>query len=425
MVELRKLAWQNGIIPLHRNFSGEVGRVLLPSFKTGSQRQRVLFNISDVAALQEDQNKKFQRIDRAIQGGWLTVAAGKRAVGIDPEEGDDVYLRKISVEAVPPDDQIREPAPDNGIETRSGNGNGKKVLSDIISNLEIKQDEPTGLEARIIAQAPRAEHTTAQTRFMEIQEREEASLSEVMEKELQEFFEELGRKAAEAALPILEELFKTAKKGEDITLGENSSRLEFKEHEYLKAFFKQGPEVEISTARIMEAMNMQLEVPIFTAIYEAHYLSVATESTAEAMGAIGLATDIADPVARAIQATGGTRAGLIELNAQARETLFRAIQEGRALGEGAQQLAARIEQQVPGYWRRNIFGIQGRDAWISPAERAKVIARTETKHAQRMSALIMGRGQDVAHFHDLSEMRNEIPRSVRVFISGQLGRVGC
>ncbi|KKM56158.1 hypothetical protein LCGC14_1552060, partial [marine sediment metagenome] len=353
MAELRKLAWQNGIIPLHTNFAGEVGTKLLPQFGAQQGKTRARFDVSDVAALQEDRNKLFQRVDRLVRGGWITVAAGKLAIGMEPGPADDVYLRPINVVTIP--SETIPPAPGED-ETRAG------------GDLETKEHEPNAFEQRLLDTMERSAATDAQNAFMASQDRNAPKLAKAMEDELIDFFEDLGRKAAEVAEPILSEMF------------------------------KQAPEVTISTERIIDAMNMSTIIPIFQEVYEKHYLLVATESTAPAMEFIGLATDIPDPVARAIMATGGTRSGLVELTAKARETLFRAIEEGRALGEGAEALAKRIKQQVPGYWRKNIFGIQGRDAWITPAERAKVIARTETKHAQRVSSLHMGKSQGVTRF---------------------------
>ncbi|KKK87739.1 hypothetical protein LCGC14_2750240, partial [marine sediment metagenome] len=47
---------------------------------------------------------------------------------------------------------------------------------------------------------------------------------------------------------------------------------------------------------------------------------------------------------------------------------------------------------------RRIKSMVGAGPWKSPEIRARVIARTETKHAQRMSAVIMGKDQGVTVF---------------------------
>ncbi len=337
MAEMRKLAWQNGVIPLQGNFASEINRALLPQFGRDN-RIRSRFDVSDIEALQEDVNKRAERIDRGVKTGWISVASAKRAIGMEPEKGDEVYLRGFAIVAVPVG-QVAPPPPDMG--TRA------------LAALERKD---TGFERRIADTAPRAPATDAQQVFMAHQEAAAPILSPLMEKELIDFFDMLGKRAAEVGEPILAETFKAS--GEDMIMVE----------------------------RIFEAMNMLEIVPIFEEVYEKQYLRVLTESTAEAFDIIGLQTDVPDPVARAVVATGGRRAGLVDLKSQTKRSLFVAIEEGRSLGEGADALAKRIAQVVE------------RGPWSTVEIRSRVIARTETKHAQRVSVLHMAKGQGVQQF---------------------------
>ncbi len=337
MAEMRKLAWQNGVIPLQGNFASEINRALLPQFGRDN-RIRSRFDTSDVEALQEDVNKRAERIDRGVKTGWISVGTAKREVGLEPKLGDEVYLRGFAIVAVPVG-QVAPPPDDTG--TRA------------LSALERKD----GLSEKIrIEDVRHVPATDAQQAFMAHQEAAAPMLSPLMEKELTKFFEMLGQRAATAALPILEEEFKAS--GQDTIMVE----------------------------RIFEAMNMPEIVPIFEEVYEKQYLRVLTESTAEAFDIIGLQTDVPDPVARAVVATGGRRAGLVDLKSQTKKSLFVAIEEGRSLGEGAQALAKRIAQIVE------------RGPWSTVEIRSHVIARTETKHAQRVSVLHMARSQDVQQF---------------------------
>ncbi|KKL55588.1 hypothetical protein LCGC14_2253920, partial [marine sediment metagenome] len=177
MAELRKLAWQNGIIPLHTNFAGVVSTKLLPQFGPQNGKVRARFDVSDVAALQEDRNKLFQRIDRAVRGGWITVAAGKLAVGLEPGPADDVYLRPISVVTIPSETMPAAPGED---ETRGGGA------------LETKEHEPNAFEQRLLDTMERSAATDAQNAFMASQDRNAPKLAKVMEDELIDFFEDLG-----------------------------------------------------------------------------------------------------------------------------------------------------------------------------------------------------------------------------------------
>jgi hypothetical protein len=100
MGELRRLAYENCIIPIQSMILEELNVKLLPDFDTNFNR--VLdFDRSNVRVLQEDENKKVERIDRAVSGGWLQVSEGQRLAGFPVDETQNVYLRKIATVAVP------------------------------------------------------------------------------------------------------------------------------------------------------------------------------------------------------------------------------------------------------------------------------------------------------------------------------------
>ena len=90
-----------------------------------------------------------------------------------------------------------------------------------------------------------------------------------------------------------------------------------------------------------------------------------------------LGVNLPDDVMRQIISDGGTRAGLIDIENDVREAIFRALREGRELGEGADALARRIRDYVP----------EGRFRNAGAEYRARMIARTETKNAQNESSL--------------------------------------
>lgn len=338
MEVMRELAWTNGVIPLQKNFGDTVERRVLPQFGD-VVNQRLRFDLKDVKALQEDINKIYERNDKSLKAGWITVATAKRAVGMEPEEADNVYLRPFNLVEVP----LGEPqsSPEDDMDDEKGH----KAASPI----------PQNLEERLALSAPRAEASAAQNGYMEIQETAEPALASKMRGALLLFFVEMGEKARDAALRVLEP----------------------------KASVADDPLVG---ARVLEAMNMDDITPLFATIFETHYLLTAEESTAVAMEVIGLATGIPDDVGRAIIATGGTRAGLIDLTQQTKDALFKAIEQGRAEGLGADALARRIKELVEA------------GPWSSAEVRARVIARTETKYAQRISTLEMGKDQGVQRF---------------------------
>jgi hypothetical protein len=101
MREFHQLAWTTGIIPMQRIMAGEVSRSLLPDFEGNPKNFEVKFDYSRVAALQKNQTAVFERVNKGVAGGWLTVAEGKRMMGLEPVPQDDVYLRSIATIEVP------------------------------------------------------------------------------------------------------------------------------------------------------------------------------------------------------------------------------------------------------------------------------------------------------------------------------------
>ena len=99
-VTLVELFTERVVMPEWRRVGRWLTWELLPEFETRADRW-VGFDTDDVAALQEDRNDVWSRADAAIRSGWLTVAEGKRLVGLEPDPADDVYLRSMGVEAVP------------------------------------------------------------------------------------------------------------------------------------------------------------------------------------------------------------------------------------------------------------------------------------------------------------------------------------
>lgn len=345
MGEMRKLAWTNGVIPMQKVFSGTVGRQLLPLFRMESTSTRATFDKSEVVALQEDINAIWERVDKGVQGGWVSVAQAKRAVGIEPEVGDDVYLRRLAITEV----QV-------GTETvvlEIDDDDEKRIA------IELKADPiPQSFEERLGRQNESVPATAAQIRYMDIQERMEPKLAAAFEVTLAKFFiDELGARAEAAARLILKE---------------DEKQL--------------TPEDATAADAIIEAMAMDDITPLYAQIMSVHYLEVAEGSTSLAMEVMGLATGIPDPVARAIVATGGTRAGLVDLTKQSRDALFKALEAGRAEGLAGDSLARSIRSQIE------------KGPWASVETRARIIARTETKHAQRISTLQMGSENGVELF---------------------------
>jgi HK97 family phage portal protein len=93
------------------------------------------------------------------------------------------------------------------------------------------------------------------------------------------------------------------------------------------------------------------------------------------LGALGISVGLPDSAAVEVLAQGGSRAGLLDLSKTGREKALKIIEDAREQGLGVPETARLLRDSVPA----------GRFADV--ATRAELIARTETRFAQNMSAL--------------------------------------
>ncbi|SCW61686.1 phage portal protein, HK97 family [Sphingobium faniae] len=335
MEELRKLAWNNGVLPFARMLADELQRSLLGEFgpSTGAGTVKIGWDTSEVLALQEDEDKKVDRWGKMLASGAITVYEYRIGIGEAADDSHKFYLRQISVLEVPADGK---PPPQRAL-----------------------PDPKTKAERRASEAAYARGHAFALT-----VQRSGDRLQRAFEAPLEMLFGQLGAAAGEAALPMLES-------DPALPKGLEGGRGEKADEQLIDA--------------ILEKLGIDAWNGRLRGSYEGHYLEVA-KSIAEAGERAGLGASLPDVVARSIVAAGGRRAGLIDLENQSRAALFSALAEGRAAGEGAAQLAARIVSEVEG------------GPWRSAEMRARVIARTETKYAQNISTIERGRAAGVGSF---------------------------
>jgi hypothetical protein len=63
--------------------------------------RRLDYDLRDVRALRQDQDVLWNRTDRAIRSGWITVGDGRRRVGLPTTDQDEVYLRQDRLVTLP------------------------------------------------------------------------------------------------------------------------------------------------------------------------------------------------------------------------------------------------------------------------------------------------------------------------------------
>lgn len=327
MEELRKLAWHNGVMPIATLIADELQRSLLPLFGNVNG-QTVVWDTSNVAALQDDEDKETERWNKRLGSGGVLVSEYRNALGLPVDKSHDIYLRPIAMLEVPA----------NGI--RPTQEPGPKEL---------------GQKSRASDQGYKRGAA-----FALMLQRQLKGAQEAFEQPLKALFVDLGRAAGDAATP------------------------ELKAEGFPKAKKDQASD-EALIDRILRHLNIAAWQGKMREIYEAQYLEVA-KSVSEAAARAGLGASLPDPVGRAVIAAGGRRAGIVDLDSQTRSAIFDALAEGRAAGEGVEQLAKRIVDKVDG------------GPWSSAETRARVIARTEAKYAQNISTIERGKAGGVTSF---------------------------
>lgn len=112
------------LVPTWKRIARQLTQQLGPDMRIG-RRQRYDFDLRDVRALRQDQDQLWSRVDRAIRTGWITVADGRRAVGLPTGDNDDVYLRQDRYLPINPDvDADDAYARVAGLRSTSGAGGG-------------------------------------------------------------------------------------------------------------------------------------------------------------------------------------------------------------------------------------------------------------------------------------------------------------
>lgn len=383
MEEMRKLAWHNGVLPLARAMADELERSLLPDFERGNRRIELYWDTSDVLALQEDENRATERKLKEFQAGAITLYDYLVETGREADDSHRYYVRPFSVievpakiagtmQARPVDAGARATAVAGPVEPDAR----KSLPAPEIPGrpnaplLEAKNSEdwlPAGARPASPEAIARGE------RFVIMLNRQENGLRNAFEGALTPAFESWGDAASKVARDVLiaNGFAEKARSGWP-TASLHEATFETKEDSRL-------------IQQIIDLLNLDAWERQLSSIYQAQYLAVARQ-VASAIEESGFGTSIPDPVMRRIIATGGTRAGLVDVPRQTRNAVFNALAEGRTEGEGAAALANRIANMIEG------------GAWGNAETRARVIARTETKYAQNISTLEAGKGSGVAEF---------------------------
>jgi len=286
MKELREMAYENGIIPMHRLMAEELSIQLLPDFEPRPEEYSVVYDYSDIRVLQEDQTARISRLDTMVKGGWLRVDHAQALAGMEVDDSQAVYLRGLSIIEVPAETVIKPPDP--APEKRLKSAAKKSELSERLARLFLS---------------------------------DELRIREVYATELKKRFDTFGKKA--------EEIYREA-----MTAGTSGkSRKDIDPADDLIG--------KLVIEKLIDEDTKELIVG-----YRPHYLRVAHQSVDSINAVTNLGINLTDTQELKIVSAGGRRMGLIDLDGQTKKAVFDALADGREAGEGVDAVARRIRDKV-------------------------------------------------------------------------------
>jgi HK97 family phage portal protein len=357
MREFVGLAWSNGLIPPQRVMASELERNLLPRFETRLDRFTVGWDYSRVAALQEDEGTKLTRYDMGVRGGWVMVSEARAAMNLPIRPEDEVYLRTSSVTAIDPDDQLPPeplpvPAPLRALPERTDDGEGEgqdegeeetEEVAGYASGYEAKQGT---LEEFITSQigrhAGRLETIPAHLlRLADRQWRREQALQPGFQQELVRVLQRYGEAAATAAREVLAP--------------------------------KQNLQDVFSSGVIVERIPLMSIQADMEAVYTKMYTEMFGLTQELLIAALGVEPTDPERVQAHLSEFARQRAGMLDLPKQSRQSILRTLEDARVNGLTEDQMIDLIRDRVPA----------GR--WSSIEERARAIARTESRYGANLA----------------------------------------
>ncbi|MBS3927082.1 MAG: phage portal protein [Sphingomonadales bacterium] len=290
--EAREAAYEECIIPTQGLIAEEIRFQLLPMFEDDPYLWRFAFDTSGIRVLQEDKDKLSERMGREVKDGVRTVAEARRALGLDAEESDEVYLRPYSAIEVPQGERaVDAPAA-------------------APPKLKANPHLPAKFKNRIAIDA-----------LMDELDRDADALTGLLTAKLEKAFDRLGDMAAEA--------FEATVTEADLP----------------KALKATGPSIAddvLDQLKTNDWFESEVKKPV-----RAHYEETATKTVDTINRVMDLGVMIPDPAAQEIIARGGTKLGMEDIEDETRERIVGAIEQGREEGQGAKEIARRIREDVP------------------------------------------------------------------------------
>ena len=106
--QAQKSFWLQTLTPHYRRIQDCFNLYLAPEF---GRDIRVRFDFSGVKALQEETSQLWERVNAAVEKGWLLVSEARSMAGLDEAEGTDIFLRPLMLQAIVPGQEPEPAAP--------------------------------------------------------------------------------------------------------------------------------------------------------------------------------------------------------------------------------------------------------------------------------------------------------------------------
>ena len=88
--EAREMFAEMTLMPLYSFDAATLNMQLTPEF-TSDRKIRVMFDVSDLRAFQEDETEKYKRLDLAVKTGWIRPNEARTDVGLPPDMDDEAF----------------------------------------------------------------------------------------------------------------------------------------------------------------------------------------------------------------------------------------------------------------------------------------------------------------------------------------------
>jgi len=121
--EARRAAYEDCLQPMQRRFARTLDVQLLSEL--GRSGERVGWDYSEVAALQDERMSVYRQSTLGVRGGWMRVNEARARAGLQRDPGGDIYLRGG---AGSPGDPTALPQVSDGSRSEGVGSNGKVVV---------------------------------------------------------------------------------------------------------------------------------------------------------------------------------------------------------------------------------------------------------------------------------------------------------